>query len=76
MQRLSLVCAAMVENLLKLCCGSGAMSRRQRGLFTAKEHDSESGLDNFGARYCASTMGRFMTVDHTRLSAFIDDPQT
>lgn len=31
--------------------------------FTAKERDSESGLDNFGARYYASTMGRFMTPD-------------
>jgi RHS repeat-associated protein len=27
--------------------------------FTGKERDSESGLDNFGARYYASTMGRF-----------------
>jgi RHS repeat-associated protein len=31
--------------------------------FTGKERDSESGLDNFGARYNASTMGRFMTPD-------------
>jgi RHS repeat-associated protein len=31
--------------------------------FTGKERDSESGLDNFGARYHASTMGRFMTPD-------------
>jgi RHS repeat-associated protein len=27
--------------------------------FTGKERDTESGLDNFGARYNASTMGRF-----------------
>lgn len=32
-------------------------------LFTGKERDSESGLDNFGKRYNASTMGRFMTPD-------------
>lgn len=31
--------------------------------FTGKERDSESNLDNFGARYNASTMGRFMTPD-------------
>jgi RHS repeat-associated protein len=31
--------------------------------FTGKERDTESGLDNFGARYYASTMGRFMTPD-------------
>jgi RHS repeat-associated protein len=31
--------------------------------FTGKERDSESGLDNFGARYGASSLGRFMTPD-------------
>ncbi len=31
--------------------------------FTGKERDSESGLDNFGARYDSSAMGRFMTPD-------------
>ncbi len=31
--------------------------------FTGKERDSESGLDMFGARYYASSMGRFMTPD-------------
>ena len=31
--------------------------------FTGKERDSESGLDNFGARYHASSMGRFMSPD-------------
>jgi RHS repeat-associated protein len=31
--------------------------------FTGKERDSESGLDNFGARYDASSMGRFMSPD-------------
>lgn len=31
--------------------------------FTGKERDSESGLDNFGARYFTSNLGRFMTPD-------------
>lgn len=31
--------------------------------FTGKERDNESNLDNFGARYNASTMGRFMSPD-------------
>jgi RHS repeat-associated protein len=31
--------------------------------FTGKERDSESGNDYFGARYYASTMGRFMSPD-------------
>jgi RHS repeat-associated protein len=31
--------------------------------FTGKERDSESGLDNFGSRYDASALGRFMTPD-------------
>lgn len=31
--------------------------------FASKERDSESGLDNFGARYDSSSMGRFMSPD-------------
>ncbi len=31
--------------------------------FTAKERDTESGNDYFGARYYASTMGRFLSPD-------------
>ena len=42
--------------------------------FTGKERDTESGLDNFGARYDASTMGRFMTPDP--LGGHLEDPQT
>jgi RHS repeat-associated protein len=30
---------------------------------TGKERDAESGLDYFGARYYASTMGRFTSAD-------------
>jgi RHS repeat-associated protein len=31
--------------------------------FTGKERDTESGLDDFGARYYASNIGRFMAAD-------------
>ncbi len=31
--------------------------------FTGKQHDNETGLDNFGARYDAASLGRFMTPD-------------
>jgi RHS repeat-associated protein len=34
-----------------------------RRKFTGKERDIESGLDNFGARYDNSALGRFMTPD-------------
>jgi RHS repeat-associated protein len=36
--------------------------------FTGKERDSESGLDNFGARYYGSSLGRFMEVDPVQMS--------
>jgi RHS repeat-associated protein len=35
----------------------------QKFKFTGKERDSESGLDMFGARYYASSLGRFMIPD-------------
>jgi len=35
--------------------------------YTGKERDTESGLDYFGARYYASTMGRFMGPDPSGL---------
>ena len=38
--------------------------------FTGKERDGESGLDNFGARYNASSMGRFMTPDPVSATPF------
>jgi len=40
---------------------SGADTNRYK--FTGKERDSESGLDDFGARFYASIAGRFMTPD-------------
>jgi len=45
--------------------------------FTGKELDSESGLDSFGFRHYASTMGRFMTPDPAgRMAVDIASPQT
>src|SRR5205807_98718 len=45
--------------------------------FTGKERDSESNLDNFGARYNSSSIGRFMSPDPDNVSGFMnqDDPQ-
>jgi RHS repeat-associated protein len=42
--------------------------------FTGKERDSESGLDNFGARYNSSSLGRFMSPDP--LSGSPGNPQS
>jgi RHS repeat-associated protein len=42
--------------------------------FTGKERDAETGLDNFGARYNSSSMGRFMSPDP--LGGHRIDPQT
>jgi RHS repeat-associated protein len=49
--------------------------------FTGKERDAESGLDNFGARYNASNLGRFMTPDWAAKPTSVPyakfgDPQT
>ena len=44
--------------------------------FTGKERDSESGLDNFGARYNSSQYGRFMSPDPSGIDlADWSDPQ-
>jgi RHS repeat-associated protein len=47
--------------MLAHTCLISAASRRSPS--TGKERDSESGNDYFGARYYASSMGRFMTPD-------------
>ena len=49
--------------------------------FTGKERDTETGLDDFGARYYASSLGRFMTPDWDAKPtsvpyASFGDPQT
>ncbi len=44
--------------------------------FTAKESDSESGLDYFGARYYGSALGRFTSADPSNLSVDFWYPQS
>jgi RHS repeat-associated protein len=44
--------------------------------FTGKERDSESWLDNFGARYNSSSLGRFMSPDPLLNSLKPNNPQT
>ncbi len=44
--------------------------------FTGKERDQESGNDYFGARYYASSMGRFMSPDPKIGSAHAVNPQS
>ena len=44
--------------------------------YTGKERDSESGNDYFGARYYASSMGRFMSPDPLLNSGRPDNPQS
>jgi RHS repeat-associated protein len=60
--------AASCETITSLPFGDGQATSGSCGdpspmHFTGKERDSESGLDNFGARYFASSMGRFMIPD-------------
>jgi RHS repeat-associated protein len=47
-----------------------------RQQFTAYERDAESGLDFAGARFYASTQGRFTSVDPLMASAVTSNPQT
>jgi RHS repeat-associated protein len=47
-----------------------------RQKFTSKERDIETGLDYFGARYYASTQGRFTSADPLNASMRVIDPQT
>ena len=45
-------------------------------VLTGKERDSESGLDNFGARYDSSQYGRFMSPDPGNAGANPTNPQS
>ena len=56
-------------------------ARFHRSRFTGKERDTESGNDYFGARYYASSMGRFMSPDWSAKVepvpySKLDDPQS
>jgi RHS repeat-associated protein len=44
--------------------------------FTGKDRDAESGLDNFDARYNASSLGRFMSADPDNAGATLLSPQS
>jgi RHS repeat-associated protein len=49
---------------------------RIRSHYTGKERDAESGNDYFGARYYASSMGRWMSPDPSMESEILEVPQT
>ena len=53
---------------------SGGDGIRQQ--FTQKERDNETGLDYFGARYFASTQGRFTSTDPENVGADVGEPQS
>ncbi len=60
---------------------TGSLSTPTEHHFTGKERDTESGLDYFGARYYASSMGRWMSPDWSAKQdpvpyAKMDDPQS
>jgi RHS repeat-associated protein len=60
-----------------ICSTSNLTSHK----FTGKERDTESNLDNFGARYYSSAQGRFLTADWSAIPAPVpyanlSDPQT
>ena len=74
-------------NLEQLCSslpygdGETCVPTPTEHLFTAKERDAESGNDYFGARYYASSMGRFLSPDWSAKIepvpySKLDDPQT
>jgi RHS repeat-associated protein len=52
---------------------AGDLTRQK---FTSKERDGETGLDYFGARYYASSLGRFAGADPLLSSAHPSDPQS
>jgi RHS repeat-associated protein len=69
------------EWITSLPFGDGQSIQPQNGgctptptFFTGKERDSESGLDYFGARYNASSLGRFTSPDPA--GGHYGDPQT
>ena len=64
-----------------LTCSGGNLQAPTEHHFTGKERDTESGNDYFGARYYASSMGRFMSPDWSAKVAPVpyakmDNPQT
>jgi RHS repeat-associated protein len=49
---------------------------KRHSLSTGKERDAESGDDYFGARYYASSMGRWLSPDESLDGAIMELPQT
>ncbi len=56
------------------CTGSDSDITEQH--FTGKMRDTETGDDDFGARYYASNMGRFLTADEVRNDGNPANPQS
>jgi RHS repeat-associated protein len=56
-----------------LSCTGGDQSTLH---FTGKERDFESGLDNFGARFDSSSMGRFLSPGDPNVDQYPTDPQS
>ena len=59
----------------RAACSSSVASRNTYK-FTGKERDTESGLDDFGKRYDALSLGRFMTPDAFYNDSHVGDPQS
>jgi len=58
------------------CASNPGVGAGQPRKFTGKERDQETGLDYFGARYYASKIGRFTTLDpYLDQQAALLDPQ-
>jgi RHS repeat-associated protein len=80
------VSGALCESITSLPYGdamttSGSCGDPSPMHFTGKEHDTETGLESFGARYDSSSIGRFMTPDWSGKPqgvpyADFDDPQS
>jgi RHS repeat-associated protein len=77
----SSLAAMSCETVVSLPFGDGQSTNGSCGdpspmHFTGKQRDSETNLDYFGARYNASSMGRFMTPDPSPSSGAVQRPQS
>jgi RHS repeat-associated protein len=61
---------------LTTCSRADAGSWTNYPFLTSKERDNETGLDYFGARYYASTQGRFTSADPLISSGAVESPQS
>ncbi len=80
MQALASIRVSDTTMTLPRACRFSAASGH-RSIYTGKERDAESGNDYFGARYYASSMGRFMSPDWSAKVmpvpyAKLDNPQS